>query len=123
MLSTNPFEDDKLREECGIFGVWGAESATAVVALGLHALQHRGQEAAGITSWDGTRFHSHRAMGMWLAILIAMRLSAAYPVMLRAAMSVIQQLGKHRCAMCNRSSPILRLVALPLPIMATFQTR
>ena len=38
MLSTNPFEDDKLREECGIFGVWGAESATAVVALGLHAL-------------------------------------------------------------------------------------
>ncbi len=63
MLSTNPFDDDKLREECGIFGVHGNETAAAVVALGLHALQHRGQEAAGVTSWDGTNFHSHRAMG------------------------------------------------------------
>ncbi len=63
MLTTNPFDDDKLREECGVFGIWGAESASAIVALGLHALQHRGQEAAGITSWDGRIFHSHRAMG------------------------------------------------------------
>ena len=63
MLTTHPFDDDKLREECGIFGVTRADSAAAVVALGLHALQHRGQEAAGITSWDGAHFHSHRAMG------------------------------------------------------------
>jgi amidophosphoribosyltransferase len=63
MLTTHPFDDDKLHEECGIFGVWGADTASAVVALGLHALQHRGQEAAGITSWDGANFHSHRAMG------------------------------------------------------------
>jgi len=63
MLTTNPYDDDKLREECGVFGVYNAESAAAVVALGLHALQHRGQEAAGITSWDGHLFHSHRAMG------------------------------------------------------------
>jgi amidophosphoribosyltransferase len=67
MLTTNPFEpglsDDKLREECGVFGIWGAETAAAVTALGLHALQHRGQEAAGISSWDGSQFHSHRAMG------------------------------------------------------------
>jgi len=63
MLTTNPFEDDKLREECGVFGIWGAETAAAVTALGLHALQHRGQEAAGITSFDGHGFHSHRAMG------------------------------------------------------------
>ena len=68
MLTTNPFEgpdddQDKLREECGIFGIFDAETASAVVALGLHALQHRGQEAAGITSWDGAHFHSHRAMG------------------------------------------------------------
>jgi amidophosphoribosyltransferase len=63
MLTTHPFDDDKLHEECGIFGVWGAETASALVALGLHALQHRGQEAAGITSWDGNDFHSHRAMG------------------------------------------------------------
>ena len=63
MLTTNPFDDDKLREECGIFGIWGADHAASFVALGLHALQHRGQEAAGITSFDGTQFHSHRAMG------------------------------------------------------------
>jgi amidophosphoribosyltransferase len=63
MLITNPFDDDKLREECGVFGVWGADTASAIAALGLHALQHRGQEAAGITSWDGRVFHTHRAMG------------------------------------------------------------
>ena len=63
MLTTHPFDDDKLREECGVFGIWGADTASAMVALGLHALQHRGQEAAGITSWDGRTFHAHRAMG------------------------------------------------------------
>ena len=63
MPTTHPFDDDKLREECGVFGIWGVDSASAVVALGLHALQHRGQEAAGITSFDGRDFHSHRAMG------------------------------------------------------------
>ena len=63
MLTTNPFDDDKLKEECGIFGIWGAEDAASFVALGLHALQHRGQEAAGITSFDGKHFHSHRALG------------------------------------------------------------
>lgn len=63
MLTTNPFNDDKLREECGIFGAAGSPGAAALVALGLHALQHRGQEAAGITSFDGDDFHTHRAMG------------------------------------------------------------
>jgi amidophosphoribosyltransferase len=66
-LTTNPFDTlddgDKLREECGIFGVYNTEGAAAMVALGLHALQHRGQEAAGITSFDGEEFHTHRAMG------------------------------------------------------------
>src|SRR5215211_440554 len=66
MLTTNPFETpdgDKLHEECGIFGIWGADNASSFVALGLHALQHRGQEAAGIVSFDGTNYHAHRAMG------------------------------------------------------------
>ena len=63
MISTNPFDDDKLREECGVFGVWNADGAASFVALGLHALQHRGQEACGITSRDGAGFHSHRASG------------------------------------------------------------
>ena len=51
------------REECGVFGVWGGTQASAMVAQGLHALQHRGQEAAGILSFDGEEFHVHRAMG------------------------------------------------------------
>ncbi|RZM07977.1 MAG: amidophosphoribosyltransferase, partial [Sphingomonas sp.] len=67
MLTTNPFEapenGDKLHEECGVFGISGAADAARLVALGLHALQHRGQEAAGITSFDGAEFHTHRAMG------------------------------------------------------------
>ena len=63
MLSTDPWEDDHLHEECGVFGVYGADGAAALVALGLHALQHRGQEAAGITTFDGREFHTHRAMG------------------------------------------------------------
>ncbi|MCS6985862.1 MAG: amidophosphoribosyltransferase [Sphingomonadaceae bacterium] len=58
-----PFDDDRLREECGIIGVFGVDQAAAAVALGLHALQHRGQEAAGIVSFDGQEFHAHRAMG------------------------------------------------------------
>ena len=62
-FSINPFDDDKLREECGVFGFYGHPDAAAHVALGLHALQHRGQEAAGIVSFDGTVFHSHRSLG------------------------------------------------------------
>lgn len=63
MLTTNPYDTDTLHEECGIFGISGATDAARLVALGLHALQHRGQEAAGITSFDGGEFHTHRAMG------------------------------------------------------------
>ena len=55
---------DRLHEECGVFGVFGHEEAAALTALGLHALQHRGQEAAGIVSFDGEHFHSHRALGL-----------------------------------------------------------
>lgn len=63
MITTHPFDDDKLCEECGVFGVAGAVDAAAMVALGLHALQHRGQEAAGISSFDGRHFHNHKALG------------------------------------------------------------
>src|SRR5690349_19975117 len=55
---------DRLREECGVFGIFGHPDAAAITALGLHALQHRGQEAAGIVSFDGSRFHSERRMGL-----------------------------------------------------------
>jgi len=56
-------DDDQLRLECGVFGVWDTPDAAAVVALGLHALQHRGQEACGIAAFDGHRFHTERHMG------------------------------------------------------------
>src|ERR1700686_443157 len=57
-------DDDSLHEECGVFGVWKGPDAAAVTALGLHALQHRGQEATGITTFDGSHFHSHRGLGL-----------------------------------------------------------
>src|ERR1043166_6723840 len=57
-------DSDRLREECGVFGIFGHPDAAAITALGLHALQHRGQEAAGIVSFDGKRFHSERRMGL-----------------------------------------------------------
>src|SRR6201995_3301463 len=57
-------EGDTLREECGVFGIFGHPGAGAITALGLHALQHRGQEAAGIVSYDGSRFHSERRLGL-----------------------------------------------------------
>src|ERR687889_1734139 len=63
MLTTHPFDDDKLREECGVFGVYNHGEAAAVAALGLHALQHRGQEAAGIVTFDGEHYHIQHAMG------------------------------------------------------------
>jgi len=59
-----PGGDDTLREECGVFGVFGNEDAAALTALGLHALQHRGQEAAGIVTYDGAHFHSERRLGL-----------------------------------------------------------
>ncbi len=55
---------DCLREECGVFGIFNHEDAAAITALGLHALQHRGQEAAGIVSYDGNRFHLERRLGL-----------------------------------------------------------
>lgn len=66
MNFTHPFHDedgDTLREECGIFGAINASDAAAATALGLHALQHRGQEAVGITSFDGDTFLSRRGLG------------------------------------------------------------
>ncbi len=57
-------DTDKFHDECGVFGVYNHDSAAALVALGLHALQHRGQDACGIVTYDGIRFHSKRALGL-----------------------------------------------------------
>ncbi|WP_321391402.1 amidophosphoribosyltransferase [Emcibacter sp.] len=63
LSGTNPFDDDKLHEECGVFGIYNHAESAAHTVLGLHALQHRGQEAAGIVAFDGKNFHSHKCMG------------------------------------------------------------
>ncbi|KAA2214320.1 amidophosphoribosyltransferase [Teichococcus oryzae] len=69
LFSTNPHDDDGFHEECGVFGVWNATDAAALTALGLHALQHRGQEASGIVTLSGHEddrgsFHQHRGLGL-----------------------------------------------------------
>ena len=60
-----PFDptDDKPRLECGVFGVFDSPDAASITALGLHALQHRGQEACGIAAFDGAGFHTERHLG------------------------------------------------------------
>src|SRR5208282_3547091 len=63
MPMTDPFDADHFHEECGVFGVYGHPDAAALTALGLHALQHRGQEATGIVAYDGEQFSAHRGMG------------------------------------------------------------
>lgn len=63
MTLGHPFDDDKLREECGVFGVWGHKDAPEITALGLHALQHRGQESCGIVAFNGKEFSMHRGLG------------------------------------------------------------
>src|SRR5438270_5520632 len=55
---------DKFHDECGVFGVFGHLEAANLAYLGIHALQHRGQESAGIASWDGRQIHLHKAMGL-----------------------------------------------------------
>ncbi|MCR0982912.1 amidophosphoribosyltransferase [Roseomonas populi] len=80
-ITTNPFdtEDDAFHEECGVFGVWNAPDAAALTALGLHALQHRGQEASGIVSHGEKGFRSHKGLGLVGDIFGDARVIASLP--------------------------------------------
>src|SRR5947208_2177471 len=64
MLKNGRADADHFHEECGVFGIYGHPDAAALTALGLHALQHRGQEAAGIVAYDGSQFNAHRGPGL-----------------------------------------------------------
>ena len=64
MATTNPYDDDHLHDECAVFGIYGTQDAAAHTALGLHALQHRGQEAAGIVAAGNGQFPAHREIGL-----------------------------------------------------------
>ena len=57
-------DDDHFHDECGVFGIYGHPEAANITYLGLHALQHRGQESAGIVTSDGEQLYAHRAMGL-----------------------------------------------------------
>jgi len=63
-MATTGCTDDHFHDECGVFGVYGHPDAAALTALGLHALQHRGQESAGIVAYDGEQFSAHRGAGL-----------------------------------------------------------
>ena len=56
--------DPKIKEECGVFGISNSKDASTLTALGLHALQHRGQEGCGIVSYDGAKYHSEKRFGL-----------------------------------------------------------
>jgi amidophosphoribosyltransferase len=64
LMDIDENEADAFHDECGVFGIYGKPEAAAVVTLGLHALQHRGQEAAGIVSYDGKQFRIERHVGL-----------------------------------------------------------
>ncbi|HEY0839101.1 MAG TPA: amidophosphoribosyltransferase [Vulgatibacter sp.] len=66
---------DKLKEECGVFGIWGNPEAANLTYLGLHALQHRGQESAGIVSCDGETLHLHKELGLVTDVFDAEKLA------------------------------------------------
>ena len=77
---------DKLNEECGVFGVFGAPEAANMTYLGLHALQHRGQQAAGIVSAEGGRLHIQKDLGLVGDVFNAERLASS-PGIWRSVMS------------------------------------
>ncbi|MFX3683392.1 amidophosphoribosyltransferase, partial [Streptococcus suis] len=58
------YDVNSLNEECGVFGIWGHPQAAQVTYVGLHSLQHRGQEGAGILANDGGQLCSHRGTGL-----------------------------------------------------------
>ncbi|MDX2101032.1 MAG: amidophosphoribosyltransferase [Alphaproteobacteria bacterium] len=64
ILTTHPFDDDHLHEECALFGIYGHPDAAKLTVLGLHAQQHRGQEASGIVAFDEGQFNAYKAMGL-----------------------------------------------------------
>lgn len=72
-------DEEKQQEECGVFGVWNANDASALTALGLHALQHRGQEATGIVSYNGQSFYTHKGLGLVSDVFNDNRVMASLP--------------------------------------------
>ena len=92
---------DKPREECGVFGISNFQDASALVALGLHALQHRGQEGCGIVSFDGKNFHSEKRQGLVGDHFTKSDVIKNYQVILQLVTIDIQLLEKHQSEIFN----------------------
>ncbi len=120
---SHPFDDDKLKEECGIFGVVGVADASNFVALGLHALQHRGQEAGGIVCYHPDHgFNSARRFGYVRDNFTKPDVMDTLPGSWPSAMSAIPPPGpraRPQSATCSRFSVSSRWAAAPLPTTAT----
>ena len=105
VISADDNEADAFRDECGVFGILGRVEAAAVVTLGLHALQHRGQEAAGIVAYDGTQFSIERHIGL-----------------IGDTFTKRSVLDRMPFAMCSRSLPNSPAAVLPSHTTATSPT-
>ena len=117
-------DDDRLREECGVFGIFGHPDAAALTALGLHALQHRGQEAAGIVTFDGERFHSERRLGLVGDTFPSASVIDRLPGQHRpSATSATRPPARPSCATSSRCSPSSTAAASPSPTTAISPTR
>ena len=127
MTMTDPalldLDADRLREECGVFGIFGHPDAAAITALGLHALQHRGQEAAGIVSFDGRRFHSERRLGLVGDAFSRREVIDRLPGnAAQSATCATRPPARPFCATCSRYSPSSMPAALPSATTATSPT-
>jgi amidophosphoribosyltransferase (EC 2.4.2.14) len=113
---------DRLREECGVFGIFGHPDAAAITALGLHALQHRGQEAAGIVAFDGNRFNSERRLGLVSDHFSKTSTIADCRAKPRSVTSAIRRPARRSCATSSRCSPNSIPAASRSPTTATSPT-
>ncbi len=110
----------RLRLECGVFGVFDVPDAAAVTALGLHALQHRGEEACGIASFDGQGFHTERHMGHVADAFAGGDLvDAAAGRERHRPHPLLHRRRQRRCATSSRCSPTWRPAAWRSPTTAT----
>ncbi len=112
---------DILREKCGVFGIFNHPDAAAITALGLHALQHRGEEAAGIVTFDGARFHSERRLGLVGDAFSGKDVIERLPGDAAVGHVRYSPQARRSCATCSRSSPSSTSAASPSRTTATSQ--
>ena len=105
-----------------MFGIFGHPEAAAITALGFHALQHRGQEAAGIVTFDGKRYHSERRLGLVGDTFSKRDVIERLPGGAASATSATRRRARRSCATCSRSLPSSKWAASPWPTTATSPT-